>query len=50
MVERGEELVEVDSLSFKDALPLGGWDSAGRVGSDLDEEFGFGHISVVGPE
>jgi hypothetical protein len=47
MVERREDLVEVDGISFEDSLPLGGRDSCRRTLGDLDEEFRFGYIAVV---
>jgi hypothetical protein len=48
MMQQCEDLVEVDSISFEDSFPLGERYSGGGIGSNFDEELGFGDISVVG--
>ena len=47
MVEKREDVVEVDGFSFENSFPLGGRDSGRRVVGNPDEELGFGDITVV---
>jgi hypothetical protein len=46
-MERREDLVKVDGISFEDPLQLRGRDSGWGIVSDFDVEFRFGDISVI---
>jgi len=48
MVERREDLIEIDGIAFEDTFPLRGRDSGRRVVSDFEEELGLGNISIIG--
>ena len=47
MVEKREDVVEVDGFSFENSPPLRGRDSGRRVVSNSDEELGFGDVAVI---
>jgi hypothetical protein len=47
MVERCEDLVEVDGISSEDPFPLRGRNTGWGVASDSDEELGFGEVAVI---
>ena len=50
MVQRREEVVEVEGFSSEYSFPLGRGDSFGHVSRSPNEEFGSGDISVVNSE
>lgn len=45
-MERGEDLVEVDGVSFEDSFPLRRRDACWTVWGDFDKEFRGGDISM----